>query len=354
MIHRLKDLSIDSPALSQPLAEFIDLCLELKGDDSSAKPQQTASGSPREDSFRSSAGRTKSVSRLERRGSVVGSLFTALRSATSKGDSSNPRTVTNSSNEMEREVSEDLEEKDPEDLDLLKIVTFRRWIDDVVFDMLQRGNAHTIKYLTIESVHPLMQVFSDKFRGISLRNRLLRPMLQSVKKDRETDGSNSRLSGMFSGRHSVESNNKSPDSSGLLISNVITVSNIRVRNLTTQKSNQSLLLQVGLQSEQSSSHFETKMVFDKTRSQWVCDSCIELTVVARSSNFESVILSLRNKGFVNDSAIGSLQLPFNPYDPPNFTDTAFPLRLDGNHMEGRQKEALEVMVNVTIRSSGDY
>jgi hypothetical protein len=78
------------------------------------------------------------------------------------------------------------------------------------------------------------------------------------------------------------------------------------------------------------------MNFLPAESRWVSDLDFDLVATARSSNLENILLTFRLRGFVNDVAVGSLQMPFNPFDPPCVTNITFPLLPEAN-MDGYQQ-----------------
>ena len=61
----------------------------------------------------------------------------------------------------------------------------------------------------------------------------------------------------------------------------------------------------------------------EVQSLWVAEQAFVLPVCARCSNLVSVVLSLRYKGMLNERTIGSVSVPFNPFDPPTFAEKVF-------------------------------
>ena len=350
VLHKVKDLSAENSSISQSLADFVELCFVLREDYGKA---DNSRGPSREESrSRSQSGQTPQHPLAQKqRHSVIGNIWSGVRKpsrdtgktfslpgfARAGTDSSS-----NSSNvDTETQLSDDFTEQDPEDLEVLKSKTFQRWVDDIILEMRQRTGP--AKSLTIDTVHPLLQVFGDKFRNISLRNRILRPMFQFAKRDGlelESNSTNARMSDMFGNRNSLTISSVSMlETAGSIQPYIMTLNDLKVTgldSLSVRYPNQGLHVLVGIQSNPLSSHIDFKMSFQPTEARWVSDLDFDLVTAARSSNLENIVLTFRLKGFVNDVVVGSLHVPFNPFDPPCVAHITFPLRVEANMEEYEQ------------------
>lgn len=345
VLHKVKDLSTENSSISQSLADLVELCFVLRGDYGNADKSRGLSREESRSRSQSSGQNQQHPLAQRKRHSVIGNIWSGVRkpsresgrrfSLTGFARAGTDSSTNSSSVDTDTQLSDDFTEQDTEDLELLKAITFQRWVDDIISDMRQRGGS--AKNLTIETVHPLLLVFGEKFRHISLRNRILRPVFQFVNRDGpelESASKNGRLSEMFGNRNSLA---VAPGSTvgnlGSIHPYVVTVKHLTVsglESLCVRYPNQLLYVQVGIQSDPPSSHVETKMNFLSADSRWVSDLDFDLVATARSSNLENIVFTFRLKGFVNDVAVGSLQVPFNPFDPPCVTNITFPLLAEAN------------------------
>jgi len=199
-----------------------------------------------------------------RRNSVVGGFFSRLSMGSSVGSSLRSTTSMTTNTDADQQQEED--SLDLDNLELLKLATFKRWMLDTVNDMRARGTSHaaTSSSSTDEedffAVHPLIQVFADKYSSVSVRNKLLRSSGISMDKD-EGEGA-SRLSQMFSKGAGI-SVVRTGGAMGLAAKSCsVEIKHIKVSNLAAfnvKQSSQSVFLHVQIQGDASAASSEVKM-----------------------------------------------------------------------------------------------
>jgi len=354
LMHNLKDLSTESPELSTSLASLIEMCLDLRGEtDRSGVPHRLArSNSLRVpgDKKTASVERVSSMGgidsndesttismRTTRSNSVVGGFFSRLSGGSIGSLRSTTSMTTNTEVSLTDQQQHLLEEDsmELENLELLKLVTFKRWMLDTVNDMRARGSSHaatTSSAATDElfAVHPLIQVFTDKYSSVDLRSKLLRSSVLSADKD-DGDGG-SRLSLMFSKGAGISAMRNGSAVGAATRTCTVEIKDVKVSNLAAlnvKQTSQSVFLNVQVQGDAAAAASEVKMTLQRgcddegVQSQWVAEQAIVLPVCACCSNLVNVVLSLRYKGMLNERTIGSVSVPFNPFDPPTFAEKVF-------------------------------